>query len=77
MILILILSGYIEARACDWAVEEKGWARSFREGEKSEEKGRQEGGTEREEYGGRGLEDGAEPRGLGRLKVAKYLTVGE
>jgi hypothetical protein len=51
---LLILTGQIKARACDWAVEGKDGAGSFRE--------------EREE-GGERQEDGGEVgRGVGRKK---------
>ena len=58
MNVLPILNGQIKTRACDWAVEEKGGAGGFREGEEREEererrRQRRERKTEEEEMEGR------------------------
>ena len=40
MSLLPILTGQIKLRACDWAVEGKGRAGGFREGQERKERGR-------------------------------------
>ena len=61
MNLLPILTGQIKARACDWAVEGKGGAGGFREGERGRRRGDEEM-KEREEDrrrgGGRKMEEG-------------------
>ena len=66
--LLPILTGQIKARACDWAMEEKGGAGSFRE----EEEGRKD-----DEMKAQRKEDGGEPRGLEEPQVARDLTAGD
>ena len=53
-----ILTGQIKARACDWAVEGKGGAGSFREGEEGGEgdKEMEERKEDGERRGGRKME---------------------
>lgn len=67
MNLLLILTGQIKARACDWAVEGKGGAGGFRE----EEEKKEERKTEEEE-----VEDGIVPRGLEKPQVTRDLIDG-
>ena len=59
-----VLSGQIKARACDWAMEEKGGAEGFREWGKSRELEREKG-------------DGAEAPDPEKLQVARGLIAGE
>jgi len=61
----LTLIGQIKARACDWAIEEKGGVESFGEGEREEDRKK------------RWKEDGAETCGLEEPKVKRDLIVGE
>jgi hypothetical protein len=49
--LLPIFNGQIKAKACDWAVEGKGGAGSFREGREEEEGGDKE--TEEDRRGGK------------------------
>ena len=78
MNLLPILTCQIKARACDEAVEGKGGAGSFREGERgrskrdNETEGWRERKMEEEE-----VEDGAEPRNPEELQVAKDVIAGD
>lgn len=54
MNLLPILTGQIKARACDWAVDEKYGAGSFREGKRGRRKGIKRWRDGREDSGGIG-----------------------
>ena len=65
MNLLPILTGQIKARACDWAVEGKGGAGGFREGERERKRKR------------RWKEGEAKLHGLEEPQVARSLIAGE
>jgi hypothetical protein len=64
VILLNLLTGQIQAGACDWALEGKGDVGGFREWGKG-------GGQRRRRKKKRWEEDGAEAHGLKKLQVAR------
>ena len=73
-----ILTGQIKAKACDWAVEGKDGAGSFREGERGRKKGIwQDRGERGRWWKRRWKEDGAESYGLEEWQVAKDFIAGK
>ena len=76
MNLLHNLTGQIKAKACDWAVEGKGKAESFRERERKGERTMRDWGW-KERMEEEELEDGADPHGLEEPQLARDLTDGE